>query len=129
MPRPPDDLDPVAMLEDHLAVGWEHQVEVVLDAPVDEVRRALPRSLGTAEVLDDGRARLVGSTSNPACYAQQLAGVPVPYRIVGSAEIREAARALGERLLAASGSDDPAPVSREGAARRSPPRSAGGSRG
>ena len=90
------------MLEDHLAVGWEHEVEVVIDAPLDHVRRLLPRSLGTAEPRDDGTTRVVGSTSNPAWYAQQLAGIPVPYRIVGSAEIREAARLLGERLLAAS---------------------------
>ena len=100
--EPPADLDPVAMLEDHLAVGWEHEVEVVIDAPLDHVRRLLPRSLGTAEPRDDGTTRVVGSTSNPAWYAQQLAGIPVPSRIVGSAEIREAARLLGERLLAAS---------------------------
>ena len=37
---PPADLDPVAMLEEHLAVGWEYDVEVVIDAPVDD-RRAL----------------------------------------------------------------------------------------
>ena len=30
---PPADLDPVAMLEEHLAVGWEYDVEVVIDAP------------------------------------------------------------------------------------------------
>src|SRR5436309_14511737 len=28
---PPGDLDPVAMLEDHLAVGWEYEVEVVIE--------------------------------------------------------------------------------------------------
>lgn len=100
--QPPTDLDPVAMLEDHLAVGWEHEVEVVLDAPVDDVRRALPRSLGGTEPIDERTTRLVGSTSNPAWYAQQLAGVPVPYRILGGPEVRDAARLLGERLLAAS---------------------------
>jgi predicted DNA-binding transcriptional regulator YafY len=36
---PPADLDPVAMLEEHLAVGWEYNVEVVIDAPVDTVAR------------------------------------------------------------------------------------------
>lgn len=30
---PPTDLDPVALLEEHLAVGWEYTVEVVIDAP------------------------------------------------------------------------------------------------
>src|SRR4249920_234231 len=31
---PPPELDPVAALEQHLAVGWEYEVEVVIDAPV-----------------------------------------------------------------------------------------------
>src|SRR6476661_663978 len=34
---PPTDLDPVGMLEDHLAVGWEYDVEVVIDAPAETV--------------------------------------------------------------------------------------------
>ena len=41
---PPADLDPVAMLEEHLAVGWEYDVEVVIDAPFDAVAPVpLPR--------------------------------------------------------------------------------------
>jgi len=39
---PPADLDPVAMLEEHLAIGWEYDVEVVIDAPLDTVARCLP---------------------------------------------------------------------------------------
>ena len=41
---PPADLDPVAMLEEHLAVGWEYDVEVVFDAPFDAVAPYLPRA-------------------------------------------------------------------------------------
>ena len=41
--------------------------------------------------------RLVGSTSNPLWYAEQLAAVPAPYRIVGGPELREAAPPLGRR--------------------------------
>ena len=99
---PPADLDPVATLEEHLAAGWEYDVEVIVEAPFDSVRRQLPRSLGHLEEVDAGTTRLVGTTSNPAWYAQQLAGVPVPYRIVHGPELRSAARRLGERLLAAS---------------------------
>ncbi len=44
--EPPVDLDPVAMLEEHLAVGWEYAVEVVIDAPLEAVGRSMPRSLG-----------------------------------------------------------------------------------
>jgi predicted DNA-binding transcriptional regulator YafY len=98
--EPPADLDPVAMLEEHLAVGWEYDVEVVIDAPL-EVARRLPRALGRLEPLDAGTTRLVGSTSNPVWYAGQLAVIPAPYRIVRCPELQEATRVLGHRLLAA----------------------------
>ena len=99
---PPADLDPVAMLEEHLAVGWEHDVEVVIDAPVDAVARHLPRAVGQLEPLDPEVTRLVGSTSNPTWYAQQLAAIPASYQIVKCPELQEAARVIGQRLLAAS---------------------------
>jgi predicted DNA-binding transcriptional regulator YafY len=103
---PPTDLDPVAMLEEHLSVGWEYPVEVVIDAPADRVARCLPRALGRLEPLDARTARLVGTTSNPVWYAEQLAAIPAPYRIVRCPELREAARALGQRLLAAGSTGD-----------------------
>jgi predicted DNA-binding transcriptional regulator YafY len=99
---PPADLDPIAMLEEHLAVGWEYEVEVVIDAPVGKVARCVPRVLGQLEPIDAGLARLVGSTSNPVWYAEQLASIPAPYRIVKCPEVRQAVRALGQRLLAAA---------------------------
>jgi hypothetical protein len=99
---PPADLDPVALLEEHLAVGWEFDVEVAIDAPVEAVTRALPRALGRLEPLDAASTRLVGSTSNPVWYAEQLAGIPAPYRIVGSPELQGAARTIARRMLAAA---------------------------
>ncbi len=47
---PPADLDPVATLEEHLAVGWEYDVEAVIDALVrcpelQEAARILGRRL------------------------------------------------------------------------------------
>lgn len=98
---PPADLDPVATLEEHLAVGWEYDVDAVIDAPAETVARCVPRALGRLEPLDAGTTRLVGSTSNPVWYAQQLAAIPAPYRIIRCPELQEAARALGRRLLAA----------------------------
>jgi predicted DNA-binding transcriptional regulator YafY len=98
---PPAGHDPVAMLEEHLAVGWEYDVEVVIDARVHTVVRCLPRALGRLEPLDAETTRLVGSTSNPVWYAEQLAAIPAPYRIVRCPELQEAARVLGQRLLAA----------------------------
>lgn len=98
---PPADLDPVATLEDHLAAGWEYAVEAVIDAPLGAVARCLPRNLGRLEPLDAETTRLTGSTSNPAWYARQLAAISAPYRIVRCPELQEAARVLGQRLLAA----------------------------
>ncbi len=97
---PPADLDAVAVLEEHLAVGWEYEVEVVIDAPVNAVARCLPRALGRLEQLDAKTCRLVGSTGNPAWYAEQLPAIRAPYRIRKCAELQEAARVLGQRLVA-----------------------------
>ena len=98
---PPAALDPVAVLEEHLAVGWEYDVEVVIDAPLEAVTRRVPRALGRLEPLEAGGTRLVGSTSNPTWYAEQLVAIPLPYRIVRCPELQDAARVLGQRLLAA----------------------------
>ena len=106
---PPADLDPVATLEEHLAVGWEYDTEVVIDAPFETAARCLPRTLGLLKPLDAGTTRLVGSTSNPAWYVEQLAAIPASYRIVGSPEVQHAARVLGERLLAAGSTTDGGP--------------------
>jgi predicted DNA-binding transcriptional regulator YafY len=99
---PPADLDAVAMLEDHLAVGWEYNVDVVIDAPVDQVARCVPRALGRLTASDGATSRLTGSTSNPTWYAEQLAAIPASYHIVACSELRQAARELGRRLLAAA---------------------------
>ena len=102
---PPTGLDPVAELEDHLAVGWEYDVEVVIDAPVERVAPCVPRTLGRLEPVDAGTSRLVGSTSNPAWYAEQLATLPAAYRIVRCPQLRTSARELGRRAMAAAGGD------------------------
>jgi predicted DNA-binding transcriptional regulator YafY len=107
---PPTDLDPVADLEAHLAVGWDHEVEVVIDACLDDVGRCLPRALGRLEALDAQTTRLVGSTSNPVWYAEQLVVLPAPYRIVGCPDLQETARVLGQRMLAAA--ENPVPDTR-----------------
>jgi predicted DNA-binding transcriptional regulator YafY len=100
--RPPADLDPVSALEDHLAVGWEHEAVVEVDAPVEEVAKCVPPTLGRLEVATSGRTRLVGSTSNPYWYAEQLAALPAPFRVVGGPELRATVKQLAARLAAAA---------------------------
>ncbi len=99
---PPADLDPVAMLEEHLAVGWEYNVEVIIDAPADVVARCVPRALGRLTATDAKTSCLAGSTSNPMWYAEQLAALPASYRIAAGPELKDAVRVVGRRLLAAA---------------------------
>lgn len=101
-PAPAADLDPVEALEANLAAGWEYAAEVLVEAPADEVRHRLPRTLGRVEQVDAGTCRIVGSTSNPAWYAEQLTALPVAFRVTGGPQVRRAVRSLGLRLLAAA---------------------------
>jgi len=98
---PPADLDPVAMLEQHLAMGWEYDVEVIVEAAFERVARCVPRALGHLKPLGAQSCGLTGSTSNPFWYAQQLAAIPASYQIVRCAELQDAARIIGQRLRAA----------------------------
>jgi len=102
---PPAGLDPVAILEDQLASGWDYDTEVIIDAPPEKVTSWLPRALGRPEALNPDRTLLTGSTSNPAWYARQLVAIPVPYQIVRCAELQQAVRLLGQRLLTAASPD------------------------
>jgi hypothetical protein len=58
--------------------------------------------LGRLAAIDERSTRLTGSTSNPTGYAEGLALVPAPYRIVRGPELREAVRELGRRMLDAT---------------------------
>jgi predicted DNA-binding transcriptional regulator YafY len=98
---PPDDLDPVAALEEHLGTGWQFTTRVVFDAPLADVAPWLGAQMGRLEAAGDGCV-LVGSTRNPAMYAQEwLASVPHPFRVEGGPELRAAVGVLAERLAAA----------------------------
>lgn len=101
---PPEGLDPVALLEENLAVGWEYSAEVEIAAPVDHVFSVLHRTLGALEPVGPEVTRLTGTTSNPYWYAEQLVLLPVPYRILGGPELRSVAAELGQRMLDAAGS-------------------------
>ena len=68
--QPPDDLDPVVLLEQHLGAGWPHRVRVVFDAPLADVQLHVPGSLTAAwKPSTTPTAPLTGSTNNPSAYA------------------------------------------------------------
>ncbi|SDL44158.1 Predicted DNA-binding transcriptional regulator YafY, contains an HTH and WYL domains [Nonomuraea maritima] len=103
--QPPDGLDPVTMLEEHLGSGWPYLTRVVFDAPLAEVAPWVRAPMGRLEATEDGCV-LVGSTNNPAMYAQEwLASVPFAFHVEGGPELRAAVATLAARLAAALGDD------------------------
>jgi predicted DNA-binding transcriptional regulator YafY len=100
----PADLDPAAELEANLGKGWEHETHVVFEAPLEEVRPWIRPTLGDLRARPGGGCELVGTTSNAVAYAGEwLAGVPIPFTVVGGEELRAAVAAVGERLTRAAG--------------------------
>ena len=99
----PVECDYVALLEQHLGLGWEFEARVVFDAPYEEVARYVRPPMGRLEPSDDpGRCILIGSTGNPAMYAGEwLAAIPIAFRVEGGPELREAVAAVAGRLAAA----------------------------
>jgi predicted DNA-binding transcriptional regulator YafY len=94
----PNDLDPVAMVEQNLSFGWEFPTRVVFDAPVAEVAPWILPPMGRLEPWENGCV-LVGSTSNPPMYAQEfLARVPLAFRVEGGPELWAATAAVAKRF-------------------------------
>ena len=99
--EPPDDLDPVASLEENLGTGWEYPTRVVFDASVTEVAPWIRPPMGRLESSGAGCV-LVGSTSNPDMYAQEwLTTVPFAFRVEDGPELRAAVARLATRFAAA----------------------------
>jgi predicted DNA-binding transcriptional regulator YafY len=105
---PPQELDALRVLEEHLSQGWTHPVDVLVDATVEETARWVPRSLGRLEPDEESRTRLRATTDEPDWYARQLAAIPAPFRVIGSPELQRATAALGQRLMRAAGAGAPA---------------------
>lgn len=100
---PPEQLDALKLLEEHLAHGWPLEVEVRIAAPVGRVAVWLPRSLGSLEADGPAHTRLTASTEDPDWYARQLARLPVPFRVLGGEELRKAVAVLAEALRESAG--------------------------
>jgi predicted DNA-binding transcriptional regulator YafY len=111
---PPPGLDPLCVLEEHLSQGWKFPVDVLIDAPPDEVAGWLPRSLGALSPAGDGQTRLLASTENLGWYAGRLAVLPYRFWVTESAPLRDALAELGRRLIAAGA--DHAGADQDGAA-------------
>jgi predicted DNA-binding transcriptional regulator YafY len=96
---PPEDLDPVAALEQNLGAGWKYPARVVFRAPHAEVAPWIRGPMGRLEPDGDDRCVLTGSTGNPAMYAQEwLAGVPFDFTVEEGPELVAAVQRAAERL-------------------------------
>ncbi len=102
---PPEQLDALRTLEEHLSQGWTHPVDVMVDATIEETSRWVPRSLGRLEPDEESRTRLQATTDDPDWYARQLAAIPAPFCVIGSAQLQRATAALGQRLMQAGGAE------------------------
>lgn len=97
----PRDLDPVAALEENLGEGWPFPARVVFQAPQAEVSRWVRPPMGRLHSHPAGCV-LLGTTNNPAMYAQEwLATIPFAFRVEGGEELRAAVAVLAERCAAA----------------------------
>ena len=104
---PPEDLDALRTLEEHLSQGWRHEVDVLLRADLDEASRWIPRSLGRLEEVEGG-IRLRATTDEPEWYARQLAATPLSFEVLGSPALVQATEDLAARLVKSAGSADAA---------------------
>jgi len=99
--EPPEGLDPVAVLEESLGTGWEFPTRVAFDAPLADVAPWIPPPMGRLDPAGYGCV-LVGSTGNPAMYAQEwLARVPFTFRVEGGPELRAAVATVATRFATA----------------------------
>ncbi|GIH17342.1 helix-turn-helix transcriptional regulator [Rugosimonospora africana] len=111
----PPDFDPVATVTRGLAsVPYTHEVEVVLEAPLDQVRARLPRAVGTLRAGAGDRESTVLTCRAESLdgMAQLLGGLPWAYTIIRPDELRAALLAHAGRIAAnAARVPDPDPGS------------------
>ena len=96
---PPEGFDAVAYISRSLArTPWPHEVEVLIDLPLEEATQRLPATL--AELAEaDGGTLLRMRVSSLDWMAQILAGLDCGFTIREPAELRASVRALAERLF------------------------------
>jgi predicted DNA-binding transcriptional regulator YafY len=104
----PADFDPVATVTRGLAaVPYRHEVEVLVEATVDEARAWLPRTVATVRAAPAGTL-VACRAESLAGMAQLIAGWPWGYTVIRPDELRGALLAHASRI-AANAARVPAP--------------------
>jgi predicted DNA-binding transcriptional regulator YafY len=100
---PPDDLDPVAALEQNLGAGWKYPTRVRFLAPHAKVAPWIRGPMGRLKPDGEDRCVLTGSTGNPSMYAQEwLAAVPFDFQVEEGPELIAAVREVAARFTRAT---------------------------
>ncbi|RBQ20980.1 transcriptional regulator [Spongiactinospora rosea] len=99
---PPAGFDPVAHLTAALAQApYRWEVEVLIDGPLGEIARRLPKSIATLTARPDGVLMRVRAERLDG-MAHLLASLEWPFTIHGPDELRQALKDLASRLTAAA---------------------------
>jgi predicted DNA-binding transcriptional regulator YafY len=89
--RAPQGLDVAAAVERSLAMSWaEHDVSVLVHAPLADVAPYFPRHVGVCEAVDDDTTRLRLTTRNLDATVLRISDHPHPMTVEGPPELREA---------------------------------------
>ncbi|MDG4530626.1 YafY family protein [Streptomyces sp. AV19] len=101
--EPPADVDPVRHVLGSLAsVPYAHEVEVVLEATLEDARDRVPPSIATLTATAGGVLLRTRAESLDG-MARFLAGLDLPFTIRTPDELRGAVRDLAARLVARAG--------------------------
>jgi predicted DNA-binding transcriptional regulator YafY len=96
---PPEGFDVMAAIQESLAMAHsDWQVEIVVDAPLEELRAYLPRQFAVLEEIDATTTRLRASTGNLDWYAWRISDLPYPMTIIEPQELRQTFRDAAARL-------------------------------
>jgi predicted DNA-binding transcriptional regulator YafY len=103
---PPSDFDALAyLLESFQAIKDRWDIEVLLDMPLDEARRRIPRSLASLE-QDGEQVRLRTSMPDLDEFARTLVALGCPLTIVQPAELRTTFVKLSEEMARIANNSD-----------------------
>ena len=97
----PQAVDAVAAVERAIAqTPWRWEFAVLAEAPVETLRSRMPSTLATFDPREDGMVLLRGYADDLDILAWTLAGLRCPLVILRPDELRDAFRALADRLRA-----------------------------
>jgi predicted DNA-binding transcriptional regulator YafY len=105
--KPPEGLDVMAAIQESIAMAHSNwRIDIVVDAPLEELREYLPRQFAVLEEFDAERTRLQASSSNLDWFAWRISSLPFPMTIIEPQELRQTFRDAAARLQRIADADD-----------------------